>query len=203
MAITLQKGQRIDLTKGNPTLSNILIGLGWDPVQSSGGGGLLSSLFGGGNKAPNVDCDASVLMLQDDKITKKEQLIYFGNLKSSCGSVTHSGDNLTGEGAGDDEQILVNLQDIPSYINKLVFVVNIYDCVRRKQDFGMLKNAYIRVQNQDNGEQLLRFNLSDDYSGKTSLVVAEIYRHGSDWKFGAIGDGTKDTNLQELVRNYS
>lgn len=203
MAITLQKGQRIDLTKGNPTLSNILIGLGWDPVQSSGGGGLLSSLFGGGNKAPNVDCDASVLMLQDDKITKKEQLIYFGNLKSSCGSVTHSGDNLTGEGAGDDEQISVNLQDIPSYINKLVFVVNIYDCVRRKQDFGMLKNAYIRVQNQDNGEQLLRFNLSDDYSGKTSLVVAEIYRHGSDWKFGAIGDGTKDTNLQELVRNYS
>ncbi|YCA44121.1 TerD family protein [Bacillus sp. JZ8] len=203
MAITLQKGQRIDLTKGNPTLSNILIGLGWDPVQSSGGGGLLSSLFGGGNKAPNVDCDASVLMLQDDKITKKEQLIYFGNLKSSCGSVTHSGDNLTGEGAGDDEQILVNLQDIPSYINKLVFVVNIYDCVRRKQDFGMLKNAYIRVQNQDNGEQLLRFNLSDDYSGKTSLVVAEIYRYGSDWKFGAIGDGTKDTNLQELVRNYS
>ncbi|RAS80849.1 TerD family protein [Priestia endophytica] len=203
MAITLQKGQRIDLTKGNPTLSNILIGLGWDPVQSSGGGGLLSSLFGGGNKAPNVDCDASVLMLQDDKITKKEQLIYFGNLKSSCGSVTHSGDNLTGEGAGDDEQILVNLQDIPSYINKLVFVVNIYDCVRRKQDFGMLKNAYIRVQNQDNSEQLLRFNLSDDYSGKTSLVVAEIYRHGSDWKFGAIGDGTKDTNLQELVRSYS
>lgn len=203
MAITLQKGQRIDLTKGNPTLSNILIGLGWDPVQSSGGGGLLSSLFGGGNKAPNVDCDASVLMLQDDKITKKEQLIYFGNLKSSCGSVTHSGDNLTGEGAGDDEQILVNLQDIPSYINKLVFVVNIYDCVRRKQDFGMLKNAYIRVQNQDNGEQLLRFNLSDDYSGKTSLVVAEIYRHGSDWKFGAIGDGTKDTNLQEIVRSYS
>jgi stress response protein SCP2 len=203
MAITLQKGQRIDLTKGNPTLSNILIGLGWDPVQSSGGGGLLSSLFGGGNKAPNVDCDASVLMLQDDKITKKEQLIYFGNLKSSCGSVTHSGDNLTGEGAGDDEQILVNLQDIPSYINKLVFVVNIYDCVRRKQDFGMLKNAYIRVQNQDNGEQLLRFNLSDDYSGKTSLVVAEIYRHGSDWKFGANGDGTKDTNLQELVRSYS
>jgi stress response protein SCP2 len=160
-------------------------------------------LFGGGNKAPNVDCDASVLMLQDDKITKKEQLIYFGNLKSSCGSVTHSGDNLTGEGAGDDEQILVNLQDIPSYINKLVFVVNIYDCVRRKQDFGMLKNAYIRVQNQDNGEQLLRFNLSDDYSGKTSLVVAEIYRHGSDWKFGAIGDGTKDTNLQEVVRSYS
>ncbi|MCY8234122.1 TerD family protein [Priestia endophytica] len=203
MAITLQKGQRIDLTKGNPTLSNILIGLGWDPVQSSGGGGLLSSLFGGGNKAPNVDCDASVLMLQDDKITKKEQLIYFGNLKSSCGSVTHSGDNLTGEGAGDDEQILVNLQDIPSYINKLVFVVNIYDCVRRKQDFGMLKNAYIRVQNQDNGEQLLRFNLSDDYSEKTSLVVAEIYRHGSDWKFGALGDGTKDTNLQELVRSYS
>jgi len=203
MAITLQKGQRIDLTKGNPTLSNILIGLGWDPVQSSGGGGLLSSLFGGGNKAPNVDCDASVLMLQDDKITKKEQLIYFGNLKSSCGSVTHSGDNLTGEGAGDDEQILLNLQDIPSYINKLVFVVNIYDCVRRKQDFGMLKNAYIRVQNQDNSEQLLRFNLSDDYSGKTSLVVAEIYRHGSDWKFGAIGDGTKDTNLQELVRSYS
>ncbi len=155
-----------------------------------------------GGSTPNVDCDASVLMLEDDKFVSKSNLIYFGNLKSKDGSVVHSGDNLTGDGAGDDEQIMIDLPRIPASVNKLVFVVNIYDCVRRNQDFGMIQNAFIRVVNAANNEELVKFNLTDNYSGKTSLVVAEIYRHGSEWKFGAVGNGTTDPGLQQIVARY-
>lgn len=148
MGVNLQKGQRIDLTKGNAGLSQVMVGLGWDPVnQGSSKGGLLGSLFGGGAKAPNIDCDASVIMLQNDRITQKEDLIYFGNKNSSCGSIQHAGDNITGDGDGDDEVIMVELNKIPDRYNKLVFVVNIYDCERRKQDFGMIQNAFIRIVN--------------------------------------------------------
>lgn len=202
MAINLQKGQRVDLTKGNPGLSKILVGLGWDPVENRGGG-LLGSLFGGGGGS-NIDCDASVIMLGDgDRLRNNNDVIYFGNLKSSDGSVQHTGDNLTGHGDGDDEQINIDLDRIPSTIQKLVFVVNIYDCVKRRQHFGMIRNAYIRVANATNGQELIHYNLSDDYNGKTSLVVGEIYRHGTDWKFAAVGNGTTAASLGELVRSYS
>lgn len=201
MAINLQKGQRIDLTKSNPGLSKILVGLGWDPVQG-GGAGFLSSLFGGG--AANIDCDASVLMLGDqDKLQSNNDVVYFGNLRSKCGSVQHSGDNLTGAGEGDDEQIVVDLNKVPGNIHKLVFVVNIYDCVKRKQHFGMIRNAFIRIVNPQNQQELLHYNLSDDYNGKTSLVAGEIYRHGDEWKFVAVGTGTNAASLGEIVRSYS
>ncbi|WLR52723.1 TerD family protein [Bacillus tianshenii] len=202
MAINLQKGQRIDLTKGNPTLSQLMVGLGWDPVKTKKSGGLLGSLFGGGGE-PNIDCDASVIMLEDDKFTKKEHLIYFGQLKSRDGSVQHTGDNLTGEGEGDDEQIMIDLKKVPSNINKLVFVVNIYDCQRRNQDFGMIENAFIRIVDKGNREELMRYNLTDNYSGKTTLIAGEIYRQGSDWKFAAVGTGTNDTGLESIVRRYA
>jgi stress response protein SCP2 len=203
MAISLQKGQRVDLTKGNPGLSKIMVGLGWDPVQSSGGGGLFGSIFGGGS-APNVDCDASVIMLgANDKLQNNKDVIYFGNLRSNDGSVQHSGDNLTGDGDGDDEQIMIDLSRVPSNIQKLVFVVNIYDCVKRKQHFGMIKNAFIRVVNPSNNQELIHYNLSDNYSGLTCLVTGEIYRHGNDWKFAAIGSGTTAASLSEVVRSYS
>jgi stress response protein SCP2 len=203
LAISLQKGQRVDLTKGNPGLSKILVGLGWDPVQSGGGGGLFGSLFGGGGGA-NIDCDASVIMLgANDKIQNNNDVIYFGNLKSRDGSVQHSGDNLTGDGDGDDEQVMIELSRVPSNVQKLVFVVNIYDCVKRKQHFGMIRNAFIRVVNPANQQELIRYNLSDDYSGKTSLVVGEIYRHNTEWKFAAVGTGTNASGLSEVVRNYS
>jgi stress response protein SCP2 len=205
MAINLQKGQRVDLTKTNPGLSKILVGLGWDPVKSSGGGGgLFGSLFGGGSSAPNVDCDASVIMLgANDKLTSNKDVVYFGNLKSADGSIQHSGDNLTGDGDGDDEQVQVDLSRVPSNIQKLVFIVNIYDAVKRKQHFGMIQNAFIRVVNPSNGQSLLHYNLTDDYSGKTSLVVGEIYRHGTDWKFAAVGTGTNAASLGEVVKSYS
>ncbi|MFI8715786.1 TerD family protein [Brevibacillus brevis] len=198
--ISLQKGQKIDLTKGNAGLSKVLVGLGWDPVKKSGG--LLGGLFGGGQA--NIDCDASVIMLNENgKFTKETNLVYFGNKRSGCGSVNHSGDNLTGEGEGDDEQISVELSRVPSDVHKLIFVVNIYDCVSRRQDFGMIGNAYIRIMNPSSRQELCKFNLTENYSGKTSLIVGELYRHSGEWKFAAIGEGTTDTSISHLVRRYT
>jgi tellurium resistance protein TerD len=200
MTISLQKGQKIDLTKGNAGLSKILVGLGWDPVKR-GGGGLFGGLFGGGGQ--NIDCDASVIMLNEqNKITGKENIIYFGNLQSKDGSIRHTGDNLTGDGEGDDEQIIVELSRIPAQIQKLVFVVNIYDCRSRKQDFGMIQNAFIRIADMANNKELLRFNLTDNYAGRTTLIVGEVYRHNNEWKFGAVGEGTNDGSLGEVVQRY-
>jgi stress response protein SCP2 len=205
MAINLQKGQRVDLTKGNPGLSRIMVGLGWDPVKKSGGGGgLFGGLFGGGGSGANVDCDASVIMLgANDKLQNNNDVIYFGNLKSKDGSVSHSGDNLTGDGDGDDEQVSIELNNVPSHVEKLVFVVNIYDAVKRKQHFGMIQNAFIRVVNPANNQELIKYNLTDDYSGKTSLIVGEIYRHGNEWKFAAVGTGTNAAGLSDVVRSYT
>jgi len=203
--ISLQKGQKIDLTKGNPGLSKILVGLGWDEVAAKPkSGGILGSLFGGGSSASAaIDCDASAILLDSQgKLTNKNRLVYFGNLQSGDQSVKHSGDNLTGAGEGDDEQIQVDLSKVPSDIQKIVFVVNIYDCVKRKQDFGLIANAFIRVVNSVNEQEFCRFNLSENYAGKTSLVVAEVYRHNNEWKFAAIGEGTNDGSLSELVRRY-
>jgi stress response protein SCP2 len=204
LAIILQKGQKIDLTKGHPGLEKIVVGLGWDPIQKKTGG-LLGGLFGGGGSggASNMDIDASVIMLQDDKFLGTDNLVYFGNMKSKCGSVMHTGDNTTGQGDGDDEQVIINLKAVPTNINKLVFVVNIYDCVKRKQDFGQVENAFIRVMNSSNNEELLKFSLSENYAGSTSLTVGEIYRNGGEWKFGAVGSGSSDAGLGDMVKRYS
>ena len=201
--INLQKGQKIDLTKGNPGLSKIMVGLGWDEVAGKAkSGGLLGKFLGGG-AAQSIDCDASAILLNDqNKLTSKERLVYFGNLQSADKSVKHSGDNLTGAGEGDDEQIQVDLGNVPSDVHKIVFVVNIYDSVKRKQDFGLIANAFIRVVNPVNEQEFCRFNLTDSYAGKTSLVVAEVYRHNNEWKFAAIGEGTNDESLSVLVRRY-
>lgn len=200
MAINLTKGQRISLTKEDASLSRIMVGLGWDPVQSSSGGGLLKSLF---NSQPDIDCDASVFMLNaNDKLENNKHVVYFGNLKSADGSISHMGDNLTGDGDGDDEQIMVNLSMVPQNVQKLVFVVNIYDCIKRRQHFGLIQNAFIRIVNLDNNKELIRFNLTDQYSNMTALTVGELYRHGSEWKFVAVGQGSQDTSLGDMARRY-
>lgn len=200
--INLQKGQKIDLTKGNTGLSKIIVGLGWDEVTKPKSGGFLGGLLGGGASA-DVDCDASAILLDaQGKLTSKDRLIYFGNLQSKDNSVKHSGDNLTGAGEGDDEQIQVDMSIVSADIQKIVFVVNIYDCIRRKQDFGLIANAFIRIVNAANGQEYCRFNLSENYSGKTSLIVAEVYRHSNEWKFSAIGEGTNDASLSELIKRF-
>lgn len=199
----LQKGQRVHLTKENPGLTSILVGLGWDPVEKRSSDKLLNALFGTGGGL-NVDCDASVFMLgKGDLLENSSDVIYFGNLKSENGSVQHTGDNLTGDGGGDDEQIYIDLQNIPFRIQKLVFVVHIYDCVKRKQHFGMIRNAYIRIVNPENRKNLIHYNLSDDYSGKTCLIVAEIYREEDEWEFAAIGKGINAADLWDVIRYFS
>ena len=207
MAINLVKGQKIDLTKGRSGLSSVMVGLGWDPVQAEKkkSGGFLSGLLGGGGGGGGaaVDCDASVLLLDEKgKLTSKQNLVYFGNKKSADGSVVHSGDNLTGAGDGDDETINVNLSAIPPSVHKLVFVVNIYQAQQRKQDFGLIQNAFIRLVDNSSKEELVHYNLTENYAGKTSLIPGELYRHGSEWKFSAIGEGTSDFDISSIANKY-
>jgi stress response protein SCP2 len=193
MSISLVKGQKIDLTKGNAGLSKLVVGLGWNPVEKKG---FFSS------KKVDIDCDASALLLDENGKLQGKNLVCFHNLKSPDGSVVHSGDNRTGEGDGDDEQIHIDLGRLPANIHKVLMVVNIYDCVNRKQDFGMISSAYIRVLNQTNEQELIRFNLTDNYAGKTALIVGEIYRHSGEWKFNAIGEGTNAPHVDILARSY-
>ena len=200
MGVNLQKGQKVNLKKSDgQALSRIRIGLGWDPVEQKKGG-LFGSIFGG--SAPDIDCDASVLVCKGGRLSGKGDVVYFGNLKHSSGAIVHTGDNLTGEGEGDDEQILVDLTAVPQDYDKLVFVVNIYDCESRKQDFGMIANAFIRICDERTGEEFCRYNLSESYAGMTAMIFGEIYRYNGEWKFNAIGQGTKDKGLNELARRY-
>ncbi|MEK3827185.1 TerD family protein [Paenibacillus sp. FSL K6-1558] len=194
--INLVKGQKIDLTKGKAGLTHVIAGLGWDPVASKG--------FFGRKKQANIDCDASALLLgENGKLTKETNLVCFHNKQSLCRSVVHSGDNLTGEGEGDDEQIKINLSVVPADVHKILIVVNIYDCVNRKQDFGMIERAYIRILDGRSSQELVRFNLSDSYAGMTALICGELYRHGGEWKFSAIGEGAHAVHIDELARRYT
>ena len=205
MSISLQKGQKIDLTKGGGGgLRQEMVGLGWDEAQQNNGG-LLKGLFGG--KPQSIDCDASAILCgANGKIisTKfSECCVYYGNLRHSSGAIVHQGDNLTGEGEGDDEQIMVNLSMVPAYIDKIVFVVNIYDAKQRNQHFGMIRNAFIRLVNMDNNTEICRYNLSENYNNMTGLVVGEIYRKNGEWKFNAIGQPVQEASrLDALIRLY-
>ena len=203
MAVNLQKGQKVSLVKSNGAkLTKLMVGLGWDAIEEEEKGGFLSRIFGGGKK--DFDCDASVFVCKNGKITSVDDIVYFGNLEHDSGAIKHMGDNLTGEGEGDDEQIFVDLNKIPADYDKLVFVVNIYKAVDRKQDFGIIKNAYIRIIDNDNGEELCRYNLSGgDYNGMLAMIVGEVYRYKGEWKFNAVGNGTTDPGLQELSRRYA
>ena len=197
MSINLQKGQKIDLTKGGTGLKHIMVGLGWDEAQQSSSGGFLG-LFK--SKPQDIDCDASAILC--DANGKYMDLVYYRNLQLSNGSIVHQGDNLTGAGDGDDEQITVDLANITNNVEKIIFVVNIFDCISRKQDFGLIKNAYIRLVDESTGKEICKYNLSDDYVGKTAMVFAEVYKKDGEWKFNAIGQGTNDTSISELTRRY-
>ena len=199
MAVNLQKGQKVSLKKSDgKKLSKLMVGLGWDAAEKKSGG-FFSNLFGG---TKDIDCDASVFVCKGGKLVDKEDIVYFGNLEHKSGAIKHMGDNLTGEGEGDDEQIFVELDKIPNQYDKLVFVVNIYKAVDRKQHFGMIKNAYIRIIDPDNREELCRFNLSEDYTDMLSMIAGEVYRYKDEWKFNAVGSGTTDTGLATLSARF-
>lgn len=198
MSISLQKGQKVSLTKDNGGLSRVIIGLGWDQIQKAKGG--FSGLFSA--KPADVDCDASALLLKNGKLVSKEDIVFFGNLRHKTDSVMHMGDNLTGAGDGDDEQIVVELAHIPAEYDKIVIVVNIYQANQRKQHFGMIENAFCRLVDARTNMEICKYNLTESYSGMMSLVFGEVYRNGNEWKFNAIGQGTSDPGIGELSARY-
>ena len=186
MPINLTKGQKVDLTKGNPGLKKIMVGLGWD-VNDSGA---------------DFDLDASAFLLgEDGKCPTEKEFIFYGNLTHESGAVQHMGDNLTGEGEGDDEQILVDLSLIPANIAKVAFTVTIYDSDARGQNFGQVSNSFIRIVDESTGQELIRYDLGEDFSIETAVVVGELYRHNGEWKFNAIGSGFQG-GLAALCGHY-
>ena len=195
MSISLQKGQKVSLSKEHAGLSRVVIGLGWDEVQQGRG-----SLFA--KKPKPIDCDASALLLTNGKIMGKEDVVYFGNLRHKSGSIQHMGDNLTGAGEGDDEQIIVDLDKVPAQYDRIVLVVNIYQAVQRNQHFGMIENAFIRLVDARNNNEMCKYNLTENYSGMLAMIFGEVYRHNGEWKFNAIGQGTNDPGIGQLVNRY-
>lgn len=188
MAINLVKGQKIDLTKGNPSLKKVIIGLGWDTNKYSGG-------F-------DFDLDASVFLVgSNGRTNHDEDFIFYNNLKSRNEAVIHTGDNRTGEGDGDDEQILLEFAKMPVDVDKMAITVTIHEALERGQNFGQVSNAYVRVVNEDTKEEVLRYDLGEDFSIETAIVVCEIYRNGGEWKFSAVGSGFQG-GLGALCKNY-
>ncbi|TDD29090.1 TerD family protein [Actinomadura sp. KC06] len=175
MGVSLAKGGNVSLTKAAPNLTAVTVGLGWDVRATTGA---------------DFDLDASALMLASTgKVMSDQHFVFFNNLKSPDGSVEHTGDNLTGEGEGDDESINVDLNTVPAECERIVFPVSIYDADNRHQSFGQVRNAFIRIVNRSDGNELARFDLTEDASTETAMVFGELYRHSGEWKFRAVGQG--------------
>lgn len=175
MAISLSKGGNVNLSKEAPGLNKIIVGLGWDARATDGAA---------------FDLDASAFLVKlDGKVRSDSDFIFYNQLKSTCGSVEHTGDNKTGAGEGDDETIKVELSKVPADLDKIVFAVTINDADTRKQNFGQVSHAYIRIVNEEGGVEIARYDLSEDASVETAMIFGEIYRVGTDWKFKAVGQG--------------
>ena len=188
MPISLSKGQKVDLTKGNPGLKSLRVGLGWDVNAFDSGA--------------DFDLDAAAFMLgANGRCPTEKEFIFYGNLEHSSGSIKHMGDNLTGEGEGDDEEIHVDLSKIPPNVEKVAFTVTIYEAEARRQNFGQVSNSYIRILDQTTGAELIRYDLGEDFSIETAIVVGELYRHNGEWKFNAIGSGFQG-GLAALCGHY-
>jgi len=175
MAISLQKGGNVSLSKTDPGLVNALVGLGWDARSTDGA---------------DFDLDASVFLVgENGKVLSDAHFVFYNQKTSPDGAVVHSGDNLTGEGEGDDESVSINLPGVDAQIQRIVFAVTIHEAEARKQNFGMVRNAFMRVVNKDSNSEIARFDLSEDYSVETAMVFGEVYRNGAEWKFKAVGQG--------------
>lgn len=188
MSISLVKGQKIDLAKTDPGLKKAIIGLGWDIKRYDGG--------------YDFDLDASAFLVGDNaRVNNDHDFVFYNNLKHPSESVIHTGDNRTGEGEGDDEQIIIDFEKIPSNIEKVAITVTIHDANTRNQNFGQVANAFVRLLNEDTGNEVLRFDLTEDFSIETAIVVCEIYKHAGQWKFSAVGSGFEG-GLGALCKNY-
>lgn len=188
MAVNLAKGQKVDLTKSNPGLTKVIVGLGWDTNKYDGG--------------KDFDLDATAFCLNENgKVSSDADFMFYNNPSNSNNSIVLSGDNRTGEGAGDDEIVKVDLANIPADINKIAFCITIHEAQERNQNFGQVANSYVRVVSEASGEELIRYDLGEDYSVETAVVVGELYRHGAEWKFSAVGSGFQD-GLAGLCRDF-
>ncbi|UNL83024.1 TerD family protein [Priestia koreensis] len=188
MAINLSKGQKVDLTKTNPGLTSVVVGLGWDVNK-----------YDGGN---DFDLDSSVFLLNENgQAASEADFVFYNNTTGANGAVVHTGDNRTGVGAGDDEQVTVNLKNVPANIKKIAFTITIHEGEERNQNFGQVSNSYVRILNESTGEELIRYDLGEDFSIETAIVVGELYRHNEEWKFSAIGSGYQG-GLGSLVRDF-
>lgn len=196
MSVNLQKGQKVELKKGNGgALRRVMVGLGWDEVQQSRG------LFSA--KPQDIDCDASAIACINGRLADVSDVVYFGNLQHKTNAIKHMGDNLTGAGDGDDEQILVDLASLPLDYDKIVFVVNIYQAMQRRQHFGLIRNAFIRICDAETNQELCKYNLSENYKNMTAMVFGELYRYNNSWKFNAIGQATQDNSVGDLAKRFA
>jgi len=187
MAISLSKGGNVSLSKSAPGLTKIIVGLGWDTRATDGAA---------------FDLDASAFLLKSDgKVRSDGDFVFYNQTKSPDGSVEHTGDNTTGAGEGDDETIKVNLAGVPPEIEKIAISVTIHDAEARKQNFGMVSQAFVRVVNEADGKEIVRYDLSEDFSVETALTFGEVYRSSGEWKFRAVGQGFKG-GLGPLAKNF-
>ncbi|MDC2865385.1 MULTISPECIES: TerD family protein [unclassified Bacillus (in: firmicutes)] len=186
--ISLQKGQKVDLTKTNPGLSKVIVGLGWDTNKYDG--------------QADFDLDVSIFLVgANGKVGGGEDFVFYNNPTGANGSVQHLGDNRTGEGEGDDETIKVDLKNVPAHIERICFTITIYDGEGRHQNFGQVSNSFVRILDEEKKTELIRYDLGEDFSIETAVVVGELYRHNSDWKFNAIGSGFQG-GLAALCKNF-
>ena len=181
MSVKLQKGQKVSLSKDNAGLSRIIVGLGWDEVQQQSRGFFAP-------KPQPIDCDAFALLLQNGKLLDTRDVVYFGNL--------------TGAGDGDDEQIMIDLNAVPAQYDRIVLAVNIYQAHKKNQHFGMIQNAFIRLVDARNNNEMCIYNLTENYSGQTAMLFGEVYRHNGEWKFNAVGQGTTDGSIGDFAKRY-
>ena len=187
MGISLNKGGNVSLSKTDPSLKNVIVGLGWDARPTDGA---------------DFDLDASAFMVKDDgKVRSDSDFIFYNQMKSTCGSVEHTGDNRTGAGDGDDEAVIVLLDKVPADVQRIVFCVTIHEADLRKQNFGQVSHAFVRVVNKDSNNEVARYDLSEDASIETAMIFGEIYRHSGEWKFKAVGQGYAG-GLAALAKQY-
>lgn len=187
MSISLSKGGNISLSKTDPSLKQVLVGLGWDARPTDGA---------------DFDLDASAFMVKDDgKVRSDSDFIFYNQMRSVCGSVEHTGDNRTGAGDGDDEALIVLLEKVPVDIQRIIFTVTIHEAEQRKQNFGQVAHAFVRIVNKESGQEVTRYDLSEDASIETAMIFGEIYRHNTEWKFRAVGQGYGG-GLAALARQY-
>lgn len=193
MSVNLKKGEKINLSKDRPGLSKVFVGLGWKAAHRG-----IFSFF-----RSEIDCDSSIFLLKDGRLQNNADMVWYKNLTHYSGAIKHCGDNLIGSsGKNDDEQIMVDLTRIPTSYDKLIVVVNIYEAYSRRQHFGMIKKAYARVIDEHNGEELCSFELAENYSGSTAIIVGKLCKVDGNWEFKAVGEGTRDGSIAALAARY-